>query len=91
MAGEQLLTNEPDDCVKSQKFIDKINAFFCMLRRNSRWPTKMAGKRFLAKIVEISISHTILDINAFLHYTQKFKMVTKKKREGKQFLAKCAI
>ena len=31
--------------------VSEINAFFCVLRRNSRWPPQMAGKPFLEKVV----------------------------------------
>ena len=131
---------------KMQGFTDEsglfIYLFFCILRRNSRWPPKLAGKRFLRKLasrlcrypaaqkfrqnrsislrfrnkrifvfnteiqdgrqkgqenvffceimpidsadtlrvkkfVKIALPHSISEINTFLHFTQKFKMVTK--------------
>ena len=51
---------------------------FCALRRNSRWPPKVAGKQFLGKVasrlwrypagqefVKITLSRSISEINAF--------------------------
>ena len=35
---------------RSISLLSEINAFFCILRRNSRWPPKVAGKRFLQKV-----------------------------------------
>ena len=32
--------------------------------------------------VEIALSHTVSEINAFLHFTQKFKMAAKNKGEN---------
>ena len=60
-----------------------------MLPRNLRWPTKMSGKQFLAEVasrfqnfVEIALSCTVIKINAFLHFTQKFKTSAKNGREN---------
>ena len=58
---------------------------FYVLRRNLRWPPRMSGKRLLEKVrypgvnffFKISLSRTIFEINAFLHFTQKFKMAAK--------------
>ena len=62
-----------------------VFGFFCLvfvlhLRRNSRWPPKMVGKQFLGKdasrypmgqnSIEINLSHTVSEINAFLRFTQ---------------------
>ena len=57
--------------------ISKINVF-CVLRRNSRWPPKVAGKQFWGKLavdfadtmqvknfVEIALSRTVSQINVF--------------------------
>ena len=35
---------------ESGLFIFLFILFFCVLHRNSRWPPKVAGKRFLAKV-----------------------------------------
>ena len=69
--------------------VPEINAL-CVLHRNSRWLPKMAGKRFWTKspvnsgdtpaikyFNEIAQSRIVSEINAFLHFTQKFKMATK--------------
>ena len=84
-----------------QGFIDEsglfIYLFFCVLRRNSRWPPKVAGKRFLRKspvdwvvrvknFVEIALSRSFSEINAFLCLAQKFKMAAKS--GGKTFFSK---
>ena len=67
---------------------------FYILHKNSRWPPKIAGKRLLGtltstlcsypvgqKFIEIALSHTISKINAFVHFTQKFKMAAKNGRK----------
>ena len=73
---------------------------FCVLHRNSRWPPKMVGKRFLVKNASRlcrypagqkfrqnrTILHRLQDV--FLRITQKFKMAAK--NGGKQFLPKRA-
>ena len=68
----------------------------CVLCRNSKWPPKVAGKRFLGKdsadnlrvknFMEISLSRAISEINGFLRFTQKFKMAGKS--GGKTIFAK---
>ena len=63
---------------------------FCILRRNSRWPPKVAGNNFWEKspvhspdtlwvknFVEITLSRSVSEIKAFLSFTQKFKMAAK--------------
>ena len=71
--------------------ISNINAFFCILHRNSRWPSKMEGKQFLAKVPVDSKDtlrskkfcrnrfslHYFQDKCVLLLFTQKFKMATK--------------
>ena len=72
---------------------------FCTLRGNSRWPPKVAGKRFLPKVastlcrypmgpnfVEIALSRTVFKINALLRFRQKFKIAAKS--GGKAIYAK---
>ena len=62
--------------------------FFFVFHRNSRWPPKVAGKRFLRKVasrlqiqiknfVEITLSRSVSEINTVLHFMQKFKMAAK--------------
>ena len=74
-----------------QGFIDEcVFSVFCVLRRNSRWPPKMAKKRLLKKLVvdsadnlgskilkKIAVSPTISEINTSLQFMQKFKMTDK--------------
>ena len=61
--------------------ISKINVF-CVLRRNSRWPPKVAGKQFWGKsavdsaytlwienFVEFALSSTVSKISFFAFYT----------------------
>ena len=61
----------------------------------------MTGKKFLRKItsrvsrypgaqkfLQISLSHTVSEINALLHFAQKFKMATK--NGGKMIFEKSA-
>ena len=65
----------------------------CVLRRNSKWPPKVAGKRFLGKVAsrlcrypvgkKFLRNRSVSEINAFLHFAQKFKMAAKV--AGKQF------
>ena len=63
---------------------------FCILSRNSRLPPFLAVKQFGPKVsddpvytlqaknfVEIGLSHTISEINTFLHFMQKLKMAAK--------------
>ena len=64
---------------KMQGFVNECVPFF-ILRRNSRWPLEMVGKRFLRKFstglknfIEITLSCTVSEINAFLRFTQKFE------------------
>ena len=87
---------------KMQGFIDESGLFiflliyylfiFFILCRNSRWPPKVAGKRFLRKVAsrlcrypvgQIALSRSVSKINAFLCLTQKFKMAAKS--GGKMF------
>ena len=69
--------------------------FFCVLHRNSRWVSKMAGKRLWGKwpldsadslrvknFVKIDLCHTVSQIDVFLCFTQKFKMAAKNGREN---------
>ena len=73
---------------------------YCILRRNSRWPPKMAGKQFCEKspvdpvvtlrvknFIEIALSRMVSQINVFLRSMQKFKMATK--NGGKVIFVKC--
>ena len=94
---------------KMQGFLDESGLFiflfiyFCVLCRNSKWPQKVAGKRFLGKssvdsadnlwvknFMEIALSRSISEINRFLRFTQKFKMAAKS--GGKTiFVKKCQL
>ena len=72
--------------------------------RNSRWPPKMAGKLASGKsrqrncyctytlrvknCTDLAVYRTVSEINAFLNFTQKFKMANK--NGGKRFLGKIA-
>ena len=84
---------------KMQGFLDESGLFIflfifflcvCVLCRNSKWPPKVVGKRFLGKIasspadtlwvknfVKIARSRSISEINRFLRLMQKFKMTPK--------------
>ena len=55
--------------------------FFCVLRKNSRWPAKSSGKMIFAKsrqltlqipcgskIVKIALSHSVSEINTFFTF-----------------------
>ena len=47
-------------------------------RENDFWeklPVNSADILWVKKFVEIALSRTVPEINAFLHFTQKFKMV----------------
>ena len=88
-----------------QGFLDESGLFifylfFCILRRNSKWPPKVAGHQFLGKIAsrlcgypvgqklrrKLLLSHSVSEINTFLRFTQKFKMAVKS--DGKTFFEK---
>ena len=63
---------------------------FCVLCKNSGWPKKMTGKQFGEKS-PVQCTHNLIvktlskllylapffEINAILHFTQKFKMAAK--------------
>ena len=71
--------------------VSEINKFFCILRRNSKWPPKVAGKNnfwekspvdsadtlWVKNFVKIALSRSVSKINPHLRLTQKFKMATK--------------
>ena len=70
---------------------------FCFFCRNSRWPQKWRENNFWEKSVDDStgtlggqnaLSRTVSEVNAFLHFTQKFKMAAK--NGEKNFLGKVA-
>ena len=44
-------------------------------------PVDSADTLWVKILVEIALSHTVSKINAFLRYTQKFKMATKNGRK----------
>ena len=85
--------------IAKSRTVFKINAFFCVLRRNSRWLPKMAGKDFCEKssvdsadnlqvrnFVEITLSQTVSQINVFcvLHRNSRWSS----KNGGKVIFAK---
>ena len=51
-------------------------------------PVDSADTLRIKNFIEIALSHSVSEINLFLHLTQKFKMATKSHR--KQFLRKVA-
>ena len=72
----------------SLRFRDKhIFAFYTEIQdgRQKRWgkdfcaksPVDYADTLRIKNFVEITLSHSVSEINAFLRLTQKFKMVTK--------------
>ena len=80
--------------------ISKINGF-CVLRRNSRWPPKVAGKQFLRKtpvdsadtlriknFVEIALSCSVSEINTISVLCRNSRWPPKV--AGKRFLQKVA-